>query len=140
MNCSSELQCEECYSLVLDRASKPGRLSQPCVTPHLCVCLGIVSGRVDECYLPYLVTSRGSKVKMSETKVPVLCSQYSSISNRTRVFLINKIFTTTMLLMKGRHDHNCQNLGKCHFYHFENDVLALIIVICHTYEILNGLM
>ena len=29
MNCSTELQCEDCSSLVLDRASKPGRLSQP---------------------------------------------------------------------------------------------------------------
>ena len=141
MNCSTELQCEECSSLVLDRASMPGRLSQPCVTPHPCVCLGIVSGRVDECYLPYLVTTQGSKVKMSETKVPVQGSQYSPISNRTRVFfLINKIFTTTMLPMKRRHNHRCQDLEKCHFYHFENDILALIIFTSHAYEILNGLM
>ena len=96
----------ECSSPVLDTASKPGRLSQPCVTPHPCACLGIVSGRVDECYLPYLVTTRGSKVKMSKTKVAVLCTQSSSISIPTGGFLVNKIFTTTMLPMKKWHNHH----------------------------------
>ena len=85
-------QCKECCSPVLDRASKPGRLSQPCVTPHPCACLGIVSGRVDECYLPYLVTTRGLKVKMSETKVPVF-SQPQCWQCRSDTIIILKSVT-----------------------------------------------
>ena len=53
-----------------------------------------------------LLPQGGQKVKMRETKVPVWWTQSSTISIWTGVFLVNKIFTTTMLPMKKWHNHH----------------------------------